>query len=113
MVGIAYYFDESVNRAIALGLRLKGVEILTVPEDGKSGVDDLQVLSRTIDLNRPLVTADQDFLEIAHQRLILNQSFPGIIFLRPHISIGYVIENLLIYAELGELSDFMNQVIFL
>jgi Domain of unknown function (DUF5615) len=56
MGGIAYYFDESVNRAIALGLRLKGVEILTVPEDGKSGVDDLQVLSRTIDLNRPLVT---------------------------------------------------------
>ncbi|NJN59002.1 MAG: DUF5615 family PIN-like protein [Leptolyngbyaceae cyanobacterium SL_5_9] len=110
---IAYYFDESVNRMICLGLRLRGVDVITVQEDGKQAADDNKILGRAIALNRPLVTADQDFLAIASTRLRQANLFPGVIFLRPQISIGDAVETLEIYAKAGEPKDFINKVTYL
>ena len=35
--------DENVHGAITIGLRLREIDVLTVQEDGYSGVDDLKV----------------------------------------------------------------------
>jgi len=69
-------------------------------------------LSRSVQLNRPLVTTDHDFLVLAKNSTDRGENFVGIFFLSPKILIGYAIEELEFYAKLGELADFANQVIF-
>jgi hypothetical protein len=112
-MAVAYYFDESVNRAICLGLRLRGVEVMTAQEDGRRATDDEEILTRATLLNRPLVTADQDFLAIAKARLEQSKPFSGVNFLSFQVSVGYAIENLEFYAKAGEPEDFINEVIFI
>lgn len=40
-MSLAFYIDEHVPRAITIGLRLRGVDVLTVQEDGLKGKEDL------------------------------------------------------------------------
>jgi hypothetical protein len=58
------------------------------------------------------VTTDHDFLVLAKNCIDNRQDFTGIFFLSPKISIGYAVEELEVYAKIGELEDFANQVIF-
>jgi Domain of unknown function (DUF5615) len=44
------YMDEQVPRQITLGLRLRNIDILTVQEDDRSGLDDPEVLARATEL---------------------------------------------------------------
>lgn len=71
---VNFYFDAPVHRAIAVGLRLRGVKVLTAREDDNSSASD----------------------EISSQ-----------------ISVGYAVQELEIYAKLGEPEEFLNQVFFL
>lgn len=110
---ISYYFDAPVHRAIKVGLQMRGVDVLTAQEDGKSSAIDQIIMNRSVELNRPLVTTDHDFLVLAK---IFNQkktSFPGLFFMSSKVNIGYAVEELAFYATAGEAEDFVNQVIFL
>lgn len=40
------YMDENVHGAITTGLRQRGVGVLTVQEEGKSGIPDPEVMNR-------------------------------------------------------------------
>jgi hypothetical protein len=42
--------DEQVPRQITLGLRLRNIDVLTVQEDDRAGLDDPNVLARAIEL---------------------------------------------------------------
>ena len=112
-MSISYYFDAPVNRAIANGLRFKGVDVLTAQEDGFGKASDEEILKRAAELSMPLVTTDHDFLVLAAEWQKVGRPFPGIIFLKPGLSIGYVVEELEFFAKAGELEDFENKVIFL
>jgi hypothetical protein len=59
---VAFYLDENVQRAITAGLRLRGVEALTVQEDGRAGAPDSAVLDRATELARPVFSHDVDLL---------------------------------------------------
>jgi hypothetical protein len=39
-LSVALYLDEHVARAIALGLRLRGIDVLTPQEDGRRAITD-------------------------------------------------------------------------
>ena len=54
--------DVHVPRAITEGLRRRGVDVLTSQEDGTRQMADADLLSRSTQLNRPLVTQDEDLL---------------------------------------------------
>ena len=43
---IRFYTDEQVARAVARGLRQRGVDVLTVPEAGMMGASDREHLER-------------------------------------------------------------------
>jgi hypothetical protein len=45
MEQISFYLDEHIHRAVADGLRHRGVNVLTVQEAGKSGVSDPEQVS--------------------------------------------------------------------
>src|SRR5579884_1049821 len=46
LMPLALYLDQHVPRAIATGLRLRGVDVLTAFEDGASDLDDPALLDR-------------------------------------------------------------------
>lgn len=43
---LAFYMDEHIPKAITLGLRLRGIDVLTAQEDGKEGNSDVELLDR-------------------------------------------------------------------
>jgi Domain of unknown function (DUF5615) len=49
---IKLYMDEQVPRQITLGLRLRNIDVLTVQEDDRTGLDDPNVLARAAELQR-------------------------------------------------------------
>jgi predicted nuclease of predicted toxin-antitoxin system len=54
--------DEHVPRAISVGLRLRGVDVLTAQEDGLRNTPDADLLDRATALGRVIFTQDDDFL---------------------------------------------------
>jgi len=61
----AFYLDQHVPAAVARGLRLRHVGLITAFEDGNAALDDESLLERAAALKRTLVTQDEDFLAIA------------------------------------------------
>jgi hypothetical protein len=55
-MAIALYMNQHVPRAITVGLRLRGVDVLTASEDGASRMDDAELLDRAGELGRVLFT---------------------------------------------------------
>ncbi|GAB1420699.1 hypothetical protein MASR2M15_08110 [Anaerolineales bacterium] len=62
---IRLYLDENLSPKIAVQLRRRGVDIVTVHELGLTGDTDENHLQLSTKLERSLVTADTDFLIMA------------------------------------------------
>lgn len=106
--------DENVHGAITNGLRQRGIDILTVQGDNRSGISDPQVLDRATELQRVLFSQDDDLLAEAKSRQTRAVSFPGLVFARQsRVSIGTCIQDLEIVAKLAEPDEFENRVQFL
>ena len=113
-MAIALYMDENVPRQILLGLRLRGVDVLSVQEDQRSGDPEPQVLARANKLQRVLFTRDDDFLAIANQLLQEGTNFIGIIYAARQIaSIGVCVRDLELIAKVSDLEDFTNHIQYL
>ena len=113
-MAIALYMDQHVPRAITVGLRLRGVDVLTAYEDGASEKDDPQLLDRADELERVLFTQDDDFLAEATRRQKGEIFFRGVIYAHQlRISVGRCIHDLEIIAKAGEPEALYNQVQFL
>ncbi len=61
---IRYHLDESVNHAVALGLRLRGIEVTTATDAGLLGATDPQHLAYALGEGRVAVSHDSDFLRL-------------------------------------------------
>ncbi|MBE9064508.1 DUF5615 family PIN-like protein [cf. Phormidesmis sp. LEGE 11477] len=113
-MSIPLYMDENVHGAITNGLRQRGIDVLTVQEDGRSGILDPVVLDRAIALDRLLFSQDDDLLTEANKRLTAGTSFPGVIFARQtKVSIGTCIRDLELISTLGRNGEFKDSVLFL
>jgi uncharacterized protein with PIN domain len=111
---IAFYMDQHVPRAITVGLRLRGVEVLTAYEDGASELEDGKLLNRAGEVGRVLFTRDDDLLAEATTRQRTGIPFYGVVYAHQlRVLIGRCIEDLELIAKAGEPADLMNQVIFL
>jgi len=58
MEQISFYLDEHIHRAVADGLRRRGVKVLTVQEARRSGLSDREQLSFALSEQRVMVTMD-------------------------------------------------------
>jgi len=113
-MAIALYMDQHVPRAITVGLRLRGVDVLTAYEDGMSKLDDPALLDRAGELGRVLFTQDDDLLVEAAKRQREDIPFRGVIYAHQlRISIGACIRDLEIIAKAGEPEDLINRTQFL
>ena len=102
--------DQHVPRAISVGLRLRGVDVVTAFEDGASEMNDSELLNRASELGRVLFTHDDDLLVEAATR----QKDGGLFYAHQlRISIGACINDLEIITKAAEPKDLINAVIFL
>jgi hypothetical protein len=62
---IRYQLDEHAPTAIAVQLRLQGIDALTAHESGLRGAADIDHVRIAMEHGRVLVTEDDDFLKLA------------------------------------------------
>lgn len=109
MEQIKFYLDEHVPRALAEGLRRRGVDVLTVQEAGNSGLSDHEQLNFALEEGRVVVTMDSDFLRLAVQSL----PHAGIAYASPRKSIGDLIGALRLLSDVLTPAEMENHVEFL
>lgn len=110
---VALYMDEHIPKAITDGLRERGVDVMTVQEDGLTGASDSEVLDRATELRYVVVTYDDDFLSEASRRLKEDICFYGVIYVTEprNVSTGKLIEDLETVAGVEELTHFGDRKI--
>jgi predicted nuclease of predicted toxin-antitoxin system len=103
--------DHHVPRAISLGLRQRGIDVLTAEEDGQRELDDPELLTRATSLGRVMFTMDVDFLIEAARRQRSGEPFAGVVYARQlGITIGKAIEDLEFLFAASNASDLANTV---
>ena len=113
-MALAFYMDQHVPRAITVGLRLRGVDVITAYEDGASELENPKLLDRAGELGRVLFTRDDDLLAEATRRQREGIVFQGVVYAHQlRVSIGACVQDLEIIAKVGEPEDLMNEVKFL
>jgi len=114
VAALKLYFDHHIPKAIALGLHLRKVDVLTAYEDGSHELPDDDLLDRATSLGRVLVTQDDDLLAEAKKRQQAGTAFSGVIYShQDDISIGQSIHDLQIITEAGTENDVANLMTFL
>jgi len=113
-MAVALYMDVHIPRAITVGLRLRGVDVITAQEDNTATTPDPELLDRATALQRALFSFDDDLLAEASRRQWEGIPFAGVIYAHPlRVSIGACVRDLELIAKVGEPEDLVNQVVFL
>ncbi|HZS48199.1 MAG TPA: DUF5615 family PIN-like protein [Blastocatellia bacterium] len=80
-MAIKLYMDVHVPYAIMMGLRLRGVDVLTAQEDHTTTLIDSKLLDKATALQRSLFTEDRDLLAEANKRQKKDREFSGVIYI--------------------------------
>lgn len=113
-MAVKLYMDVHVRRAVTVGLRLRGVDVLTAQEDGSAELEDRELLARATFLGRALFSQDTDFLAIANSMQISGEPFSGVVFAHQlKVSVGRCVEDLSIIALATEPDEWQGQIAYL
>lgn len=107
---VRFYLDEHVARAVALGLRRHGINVVRAQEVGLLGAPDEQHLEFARQEGRVLVTHDGDFLRlhsegVAHAGIAYSE--------QDALSIGEVIAALLLIYQAIAPEEMFGQIEYL
>ena len=107
---IRYYFDQHVPSAVADGLRLRGIDVLTAQEAGRCGFDDSDQLQFATVEKRVMMTFDPDYLVLAASGV----QHAGIAYCHAtKYAIGELIQMLLLLHGVFEPKDMKDRVEYL
>jgi|SRR5882724_12706475 len=109
MEQIKFYLDEHIPRAVAEGLRRRGLHVLTVQESKRTGLSDTAQLAFALAEQRVLITMDSDFLILASRGV----AHAGIAYARPARSVGELIRAVMLLYDVLTPDEMTNQVEFL
>jgi predicted nuclease of predicted toxin-antitoxin system len=111
---VSIYMDHHVPRAITIGLRMRGIDVITAFEDDTGEMIDSELLDRAGEMGRVLFTQDDDLLSEAARRQKEGILFHGVIDAHQlRISIGACVNDLELIAKVADPDDLVNGVIFL
>ncbi|MEO0041736.1 MAG: hypothetical protein RL329_1184 [Bacteroidota bacterium] len=80
----AFLTDENIDAEVVAYLRQEGLDVLDIKEQEWFGMPDIEILQKSYEQNRVVVSQDSDFGTLVYRD---NIDFCGIIYLRPgHIS---------------------------
>ncbi|NNJ26088.1 DUF5615 family PIN-like protein [Alienimonas chondri] len=108
--GIRFYCDEHVPSVVVDQLRGRGVDCLTVQQDGRGGLSDSDVLDRAGVLGRVVLTSDAGFARIAHERQRNGAPFAGVVKLNDPSA---AVADLLVLAECYGPDDMADRIEYL
>jgi predicted nuclease of predicted toxin-antitoxin system len=107
---IRFHLDENVSNVIADGLRRRGIDVTTTPEEGLIASSDEVQLAFSLSPGRVIFTQDDDFLRL-HQVGVAHAS---IVYRRQSTrSIGEILRGLVLIWELLEPEEMFGRVEFL
>lgn len=106
---IKFYLDEHGPKAVAEGLRRRGVEVTTVQELGLQAVEDLCHLERATQDGRVIVTQDADFLRLH----AAEHSHHGIVYAHQHTSVSHILRSLMLIHDVVPVQDMIRHIEFL
>lgn len=106
---IRYYTDENVGKAIAKGLALRGIDVLTCQEAGMMGATDEEHLRFATFNNRVVFSQDADFLRLHNGGV----EHAGIVYAHQGKSIGEIVNGLTLIYQVLSREDMRNHVEFL
>ncbi len=93
---IRFHLDEHVHRAIAVGLRSRGIDVTTSADAGLLGADDPEHVAHANASQRVIFTQDADFLRM-HSAGVPHH---GIVYCpREGRSIGEIVRGLVLIHE--------------
>ena len=105
-----FYLDEHIPKAVAEGLRRRGIDVLTIQDAGRAGDPDRKQLAFAAMKRRVLVTFDDDFLALD----AAGAPHSGIVFSQAgRRSVGDLIETLVLIANVIEPEEMRNHVEFI
>ena len=106
--------DQHIPRAITVGLRLRGIDVIIAFEDKASEMNDSELLNRAGELGRVLFTQDNDLLAEAAKRQKNGILFQGVIYAHQlRISIGACVKDIEIIVKAAEPDELVSALIFL
>lgn len=107
---IRFHLDECVPRAIADGLRRRGIDVTTTQESDLLSADDLDQLAFATQRGRLLVTQDADFLRLAKE----GPTHCGIAYYIPgNRTLGELISRLVLLHAVLEADEMHGAIEFL
>lgn len=113
-MSVALYLDVNVSSAIVIGLRQRGVDLLTAQENGADMLLDEDLLDRALSLSRALFTHDHDFLRIAANRQRNAMPFAGIIYVHQNrLPLRKCIDDLELISKVEDSADWLNRLEYL
>ena len=113
-MSVKLYFDVHVRRAVTVGLRIRGVDVLTAQEDAAGHLDDAALLNRASELGRLLFSQDEDLLREATRRQATGEEFAGVIYAHQlNVTIGQCIDDLELIAKVSDPDEGTGRLTYL
>jgi predicted nuclease of predicted toxin-antitoxin system len=107
---IRFHLDENCPRALAVGLRRRGIDVTTTPEVGLLEATDEVQMAHALGDGRVIFTQDEDFLAI-HASGIPH---PGIVYCKKDTrSIGDMIRGLTLIWEIYDPDEMAGRIEYL
>ena len=106
---IRFHLDESVDHAVAHGLRLRGLDVTTSTDAELIAASDQEHIKFAVEENRVIFTEDQDFL----RRHSAGDDHAGIVYSRQGAhSVGDIVRYLHFLSDCLEPQDMRRQLEF-
>ena len=105
-MSVKLYTDEHVSRAVIRGLRQRGLDITTVPEEGMLGASDREHLNWAEGEGRVIFTQDTDFLRLH----AAGHPHAGLAYAPQGTSVSRIIRGLLLIHEALEAHEMVGHV---
>lgn len=108
--------DENIDSSLVLGLRrcVDDIDILRVQDVGLRTVGDPEILQWAADEGRILISHDLKTIpRFAGERLTAGLPMPGVILLRPSLSIAQAIDEVAAIAVASDAAEWNGQIAYL
>ena len=114
MAAVRIYTDESVDVAVAAGLKRRGVDAWSARDVGNLGLSDEEQLRYASREQAVIFSHDADFLRLAHGWTLQAKEHWGIIYGQEQkLGVGECIRRLLDYILMLEADGMKNRIEFL
>lgn len=110
---IAFYFDENMNWHVVKALRSRGINVITADEGAHRQTDDSILLNRALQLNRMMVSRDQDMITEVSHRLATGEVCPGLAYITRDLPVRKVTDDLDLIANILEPMEALGMVFYL